>query len=123
MIGDRLRDIRKDKKLSQGDLEERTGLSRCYLSRIENGHTTPSIETLEKLSRALEVPLYQMFYEGSTPAKPLVVPRQKDAASEDWGFSGKWAVFLNRIRGFLSEMEEDDRKLLLGVAVKMARRK
>ena len=43
MIGERLRDIRKEKKLSQGDLEERTGLSRCYLSRIENGHTTPSI--------------------------------------------------------------------------------
>ena len=61
MIGERLRDVRKEKQLSQGDLEERTGLSRCYLSRIENGHTTPSIETLEKLAGAMGVPLYQLF--------------------------------------------------------------
>jgi transcriptional regulator with XRE-family HTH domain len=123
MIGERLRDIRKEKKLSQGDLEERTGLSRCYLSRIENGHTTPSIETLEKLASAMEVPLYQLFYQGSGPAKPLVVPRKRDSASEEWGLSGKWGAFINRIRGLLGQMEENDRKLLLGVAVKLARRK
>jgi len=123
MIGERLRDIRKEKKLSQGDLEDRTGLSRCYLSRIENGHTTPSIETLEKLASAMEVPLYQLFYQGSGPAKPLVVPRKRDSASEEWGLSGKWGAFINRIRGLLGQMEENDRKLLLGVAVKLARRK
>lgn len=123
MIGERLRDMRREKKLSQGDLEERTGLSRCYLSRIENGHTTPSIETLEKLASALGIPLYQLFYEGSTPAKPLVIPRRKDSGSEEWGLSGKWAVFLNRMRAMLGQMEENDRKLLLGVAVKLARKK
>ncbi len=123
MIGERLRDIRREKKLSQGDLEERTGLSRCYLSRIENGHTTPSIETLEKLASAMQVPLYQLFYQGSGPAKPLVIPRQKDATSEEWGLSGKWGGFNNRLRGLLGQMEENDRKLLLGVAVKLARKK
>jgi transcriptional regulator with XRE-family HTH domain len=123
MIGERLRDIRKEKQLSQGDLEERTGLSRCYLSRIENGHTTPSIETLEKLSSAMGVPLYQLFYQGSGPAKPLVIPRKKDSPSEEWGLSGKWGGFLNRIRGLLGKMEEGDRKLLLGVAVKLSRKK
>jgi transcriptional regulator with XRE-family HTH domain len=51
----------KRKKLSQGDIEERSGLLRCYISRVENGHTVPSIETLEKLARAMEVPLYQIF--------------------------------------------------------------
>jgi transcriptional regulator with XRE-family HTH domain len=55
IIGDRLRDMREQKKLSQGDIEKRTGLLRCYISRVENGHTVPAIETLEKLARALEV--------------------------------------------------------------------
>ena len=64
LIGDRLRLLRETKKLSQGEIEKRTGLLRTYLSRIENGHTIPSVETLEKLARALEAPLYQLFYEG-----------------------------------------------------------
>jgi transcriptional regulator with XRE-family HTH domain len=58
IIGDRLREMREAKKLSPGDIVKRTGLLRCYISRVENGHTVPAIETLEKLARALEVPLY-----------------------------------------------------------------
>jgi transcriptional regulator with XRE-family HTH domain len=57
IIGDRLRELRDTKKLSQGDIEKRTGLLRCYISRVENGHTVPAIETLEKMARALEVPM------------------------------------------------------------------
>jgi transcriptional regulator with XRE-family HTH domain len=64
IIGDRLRTLREQKNLSQGQIEKRTDLLRCYISRVENGHTVPSIETLEKMSRALEIPLYQLFYEG-----------------------------------------------------------
>jgi transcriptional regulator with XRE-family HTH domain len=67
IIGDRLRTLREQKNLSQGDIEKRTGLLRCYISRVENGHTVPSIDTLEKMSRALEIPLYQLFYEGDNP--------------------------------------------------------
>ena len=67
IIGDRLRALREEKKLSQGDIEKRTGLLRCYISRVENGHTVPAIETLEKLARAMEVPLYQLFYDGEEP--------------------------------------------------------
>src|SRR4051812_24036923 len=58
VIADRLWALREQKKFSQGDIEKRTGLLRCYLSRLENGHTVPAIETLEKMARALEVPLY-----------------------------------------------------------------
>jgi len=61
IVGDRLRELREVKNLSQGIIEQRTGLLRCYISRVENGHTVPSIETLEKLARALEVPMYQLF--------------------------------------------------------------
>src|ERR1700686_816160 len=68
-ICDRLRELREIKNLSQGDIEKRTGLLRCYISRVENGHTVPAIETLEKFARALEVPLYQLFYEGEEPPK------------------------------------------------------
>ena len=61
IIGTRLKKLREERNLSQGDIEKRTGLLRCYISRVENGHTVPSLETLERLSAALELPLYQLF--------------------------------------------------------------
>jgi transcriptional regulator with XRE-family HTH domain len=70
IIGDQLRALREQQNLSQGDIEKRTGLLRCYVSRVENGHTIPSIETLEKWARALKVPLYQVFYEGNDSPSP-----------------------------------------------------
>ena len=66
-IGDSVRELREAKELSQGDIENRTGLLRCYISQIENGDTLPTLETLEKLARALEVPLYRLFYNGEEP--------------------------------------------------------
>jgi transcriptional regulator with XRE-family HTH domain len=63
IIGERLRALREEKKLSQGDIEKKTGLVRCYVSRVEHGHTVPSVETLEKMARALEIPMYKLFYE------------------------------------------------------------
>jgi transcriptional regulator with XRE-family HTH domain len=61
VIGDRLRALREEKKFLQGEIEKRTGLLRCYISRVENGHTVPAVETLEKFARALEVPMYQLL--------------------------------------------------------------
>lgn len=86
LIGQRLRELRESKNLSQGDLEKRTGLLRCYTSRVENGHTVPSVETLEKYARALEVPLYKFFHDGKEPAKKLNLPAPK--AEPEWGASG-----------------------------------
>jgi transcriptional regulator with XRE-family HTH domain len=79
IIGERLRALREEKKLSQGDVEHRTGLLRCYISRVENGHTVPAVETLEKFARALEVPMYQLFYEGEEPPKLPNLPKRKTA--------------------------------------------
>lgn len=121
IIGDRLRDMREQKKLSQGDIEKRTGLFRCYISRVENGHTVPAIETLEKLARALEVPLYQLFYDGEEPPKLPNLPRRKSSEDIAWGSSGKNGRFLNKLRRLLAKTEEADRKLLLHMAQKMAR--
>ena len=121
IIGDRLRDMREQKKLSQGDIEKRTGLLRCYISRVENGHTVPAIETLEKLARALEVPLYQLFHDGEEPPKLPNLPRRKSSEDIAWGSSGKDGRFLNKLRRLLAKTEEADRRLLLHMAQKMAR--
>jgi len=65
------KELRESKQLSQGDIEKRTGLLRCYISRVENGHTVPAIETLEEMARALEVPMYRLFHEGEAATRSL----------------------------------------------------
>jgi transcriptional regulator with XRE-family HTH domain len=120
VICDRLRELREDKNLSQGDIEKRTGLLRCYISRVENGHTVPAIETLEKLARALEVPLYQLFYDGEkAPQLPNLLKRK---TSDDlvWGTKGKDALYLHKLRRCLSKAGDKDRKILLSVVQKLA---
>lgn len=116
VIGERLRALREEKQLSQGQIEKRSGLLRCYISRVEHGYTVPSIETLEKMSRALEIPLYQLFYEGNgTPAPPKAVRK-----APSWGSAGKDARLLKTFCTLLSRTEESDRQLLLHMARKMA---
>jgi transcriptional regulator with XRE-family HTH domain len=88
VIGDRLRELRDAKKLSQGDIEKRTGLLRCYISRVEKGHTVPGIETLEKMARALEVPLHQLFYDDEPPKLPNL-PKRRTADDIAWGSGRK----------------------------------
>src|SRR6266436_4058061 len=98
VISDRLRAIREKKDLSQGDIEKRTGLLRCYISRVENGDTVPAIETLEKFARALEVPMYQLFYDGEEPPKLPNLPKRKFADDIACGNSGKDAHWLYKFR-------------------------
>ena len=121
IVGDRLRAVREEKKLSQGDIEKRTGLLRCYISRVENGHTVPAIETLEKIARALEIPLYQLFYDGEKPPPLPLLSNRRPASDLDWGSSGKDARYLMKFRHQLSRMDESDRRLLLFMAQKMSR--
>ena len=122
IIGDRLRALREEKKFSQGDIEKRTGLLRCYISRVENGHTVPAIETLEKMARALEVPLYQLFYDGEEPPELPNLPKRKSADDIVWGSTGKEARLLSKFRRLMGRIEEPDRRLLLYMAQKMANR-
>jgi transcriptional regulator with XRE-family HTH domain len=122
IIGDRLREMREEKKLSQGDIEKRTGLLRCYISRAENRHTVPAIETLEKMARALQCPLYQLFYEGEEPPKLPNLLKRKSSDEIVGGSTGKEARYLNKFRRLLGKTEESDRKLLLYMAQKMANR-
>ena len=121
IIGDRLRALREEKNLSQGDIEKRTGLVRPYISRVENGHTVPALETLEKFARALEIPIYQLFYDGDEPPKLPNLPKRK-SEEDAWGSTGKEARYLNKLRRVLSKTDEDDRKLVMHMAQKMAGR-
>ena len=117
IIGERLKQFRESKGLSQGDIEKRTGLLRCYISRVENGHTTPSIETLEKFARSLSVPIYALFYDGEEP------PKAATDAGKGWGSSGVDARTFSHFRRHLAHTKPNDRKLLLHMAQQMANRK
>jgi transcriptional regulator with XRE-family HTH domain len=119
VIGDRLKALRESKGMSQGDIEKKTNLLRCYISRVENGHTVPAIETLEKLTRAMGVPLYQIFYDGEKPPAPHL-PRFDDGG---WGSSGRDARTLGRFCRLLSRTSKADQKLLLFMAQKMSQKK
>jgi len=121
IIGDRLREFREEKGLSQGDIGKRTGLLRCYISRVENGHTVPAIETLKKLARAMEVPLYQLFYDGEEPPKIPNLPKRRTANDIARGNSGKDAKVLEQFRRLLSKTNEKNQRILLFMAQKMAR--
>jgi transcriptional regulator with XRE-family HTH domain len=121
VIAERLRSLREFKKLSQGEIEKRTGLLRCYISRVENGHTVPAIETLEKIARAMEVPLYQIFYDGEEPPKLPEFLKRKKGDDIPWGSFGKDARFLSNFRRLLKRVSESDRRLLVLMAQKMAR--
>lgn len=123
-IGMRIRQLRAQKGLSQGDIERVTGLLRCYTSRVENGHTVPSLETLERFAAALGVPLYQLFYSGGeTDPTPHLSPRKslEDQAEED-SKEGTDARFLLKLKGLVEHITESDRQVLLAMAKKLAAR-
>ncbi|HWZ24013.1 MAG TPA: helix-turn-helix transcriptional regulator [Verrucomicrobiae bacterium] len=119
IIGDRLREIRELKNLSQSDIQARTGLLRSYISRVENGRTIPAMETLEKIAHALEMHLYQVFYEGDD-LPPL--PSTKHSNGNEWGSSGQSALYCRKLVDRLSRMDNADRLLLFAMAKEAAKR-
>ncbi len=117
-IGERLKAIREHKDMSQGDIEKRTGLLRCYISRVENGHTVPAIETIEKLARAMEVPMYALFYEADPPASHFL-----KSGANGWGSSRRDVRMFHRFRRLMGRMTTGNQTLLLHMAQKMAQKK
>ncbi|HVA64378.1 MAG TPA: helix-turn-helix transcriptional regulator [Terriglobales bacterium] len=110
-IGARIRQARLERGLSQGDLESRTGLLRCYLSRVENGHTEPSLQTLARLAAALEMPLVGFFDEAADDDAAEAAPPQLSADE---------LTFLTQMRDFAGTLSEQGRQQVLGLAKKMA---
>lgn len=118
IIGKRLRQLREAKRVSQGDVEKRTGLLPCYTSRVENGHTVPSIQTLEKYAKALEEPLYRFFYDGEIPSEM----RKSFSAENSDGSPGNNAPELRLFARAFAKMKARDRRLILLLAAKMVRK-
>jgi transcriptional regulator with XRE-family HTH domain len=117
LIGDRLRILREAKGLSQGDIEKAAGVRRCYVSRVENDHTTPTIETLEKWAKALDIPLYAIFYEMKPPMEAF--SEESTAPME----SSKDRKFVQRLRKSLARMEAEDRELLFRFALILSKQR
>jgi|GEM_PF-1953591 len=126
MIGERIRQLRVQRGFSQSDIEKRTGFNRSYLSRLENGHTTPSLETLERLAAGFATPLWQLFYypasaDHSPPAESVLSRRQAfEALVEEYALGDSEARFLFRLRELAVRMADSDRELLLTVARQLA---
>jgi transcriptional regulator with XRE-family HTH domain len=109
-IGVTIKDYRLQKGMSQGDIEKRTGLLRCYLSRVENGHTVPSLDTLAKIAGAMDLPLSQFFMENGHENGSKNVPK----LSEDE------LRFVTQMRRYTGQLNDSDRKLVLAMVRKMA---
>jgi transcriptional regulator with XRE-family HTH domain len=122
-IGARLRELRKQKNLSQAEVGKRTGLLRCNMWRLENGYTVPAVKTLQKFARALEIPMYQLFYDREEPPKLLNIAKRRTAGGTLWGNSGKDARMLSKFCRLFRRMKEGDLKLVMFMARKMAKRK
>jgi transcriptional regulator with XRE-family HTH domain len=123
LIGGRLRALRQQRGLSQGDLERASGLLRCYISRVEHGHTVPSIDTLQRFADALGVPMYQLFYEEEIPPTPHLTPRPTlSELADESGADEAETRFLLKARKLVTQLRESDRSLVLDLAVKLAGR-
>jgi transcriptional regulator with XRE-family HTH domain len=123
IIADRVRQLRTERELSQGDIERRTGLLRCYISRVEGGYTVPSFETMEKFARALEVPMYQLFYDGEEPPKVPILRKSSGRVNPQVVDALVGAAQHAKFCRLLNQMDERSRNLLYSFARKMAKSK
>jgi transcriptional regulator with XRE-family HTH domain len=118
VIGEKLKALRVQKNLSQGDIEKRTGLLRCYISRVENDHTVPSIDTLEKMARALELPMYRLFTDEAHVKKPNLPAESTRSRT----VSSKQEREHRAFAKLFSRMNNKSRGLLIHMASKTAKR-
>jgi transcriptional regulator with XRE-family HTH domain len=116
ILSQRLRQLRHEKKLTQADVENKSGLLRCYISRVENGVTVPSTITLAKIAGALEIPMYRLFYDGDDAPE---APKFTAVYPSEWGSSGRNAEYLRKFRSYLKKISSRDRQVLLAVVSHM----
>ncbi|HEY0163394.1 MAG TPA: helix-turn-helix transcriptional regulator [Edaphobacter sp.] len=108
-IGNTIRGYRLQKGMSQGDIEKKTGLLRCYLSRVENGHTVPSLETLQKIARALDLQLAEFFADEIVSKEMSSLHLKEDEIR-----------FLTQVQRYSANLGDSDRRLLLAMVRKFA---
>src|SRR5213595_4091460 len=112
-IGEVIKTYRGQRGLSQGDIKRRTGLLRCYLSRVENGHTVPSLETLAKIAEAMDISLADFFPGTETP-------RDRETQKALGELSQDEIRFLAEIKKYSTTLSEGDKRLVLAMIRKMA---
>ncbi len=120
LLGPRLRALREQKGFSQGDMEARTGLLRCYISSVEHSHTVPSVDTLEKIALALNVPLYALFCDDSAEQSPNPRGFEQTQRHSERG-PEEDRRFLRLLRRQVHNLGDRHRALLLFLARTMAR--
>src|SRR5260370_24969839 len=116
LLATRLRSLREEKGFSQGDMEKRTGLLRCYISSVEHSHTVPSVDTLDRIARALNVPLHSLFCDGAEARlrMPRLLRKANPRSEDD-------RRFLRLLRKNVRHLSDQHRSLLLFLARTMAR--
>jgi transcriptional regulator with XRE-family HTH domain len=120
IVGDKIRRTRESLNLSQGDIEARSGLLRCYISRVETGHTVPSLDNLERIAKALGIPLYRLFWEENDPL-PRPIKDTLNATTADWATNEAGKKELRKLRANLSKLTDRHRAMILHLAKQMSR--
>lgn len=120
IVGSRLRELRKAKNLSQVQVAKRARVLPCYVSQVEANRLTPSLESLQRLTSAIEVPLYTLFYDGKKPAVPHRVTVAKPRPI--FGARKNEDQYLSRFRRAFRRLESADQQFLVTVAKIMAAR-
>ena len=110
-IGKRLRDLREAKGLSQGDIEDRTGLPKAYVSIVENGRTTPTLQMLVRWAEALDVELYKLFAVGHRQPVAAESPERIPIGAQE-----------RTLLGLFGQMPAEDKSLLISLARQMVKR-
>ena len=112
-LGESIKNIRQAKGLSQGEMQKRTGILRSYLSRVENGHTVPSLATLQRLASAMGVALSDFFSANGQPvegASAAAAAVASDPASQ----------YLAELKTLLPQLTSQQRDQLLDMVKDMA---
>jgi transcriptional regulator with XRE-family HTH domain len=109
LIGARILEFRKQRGLSQDDVQRATGFSHAYISNVERGQTLPSLESIERFADALQVPLSELFRSGEAGSKT----RTTDPASDP-------SDLLALLRAHVGTMTAKQREILLALALRLA---
>jgi transcriptional regulator with XRE-family HTH domain len=98
ILGDKLKKLRKQKKLTQSELSKILGLSKNYIAKVESG-VKPSMETFRKLAEFFQIPIEYLVSENEDNTIPIPVRNKEilEALIE------------------VDKMENEDQKLVLDV--------
>ncbi|TVQ98118.1 MAG: XRE family transcriptional regulator [Spirochaetaceae bacterium] len=102
LIGQNIKRLRKEQQMTLDMLSEKSGVSKAMLSQIEAQKVNPTVATVWKIARGLEVDLDSLLHGGGAPVRKFSVTRSQEVATLDSSDSGPHIRVLSPI-----EMAED----------------